>query len=165
MRKANRSTSSHVLIVHALCIVASGKKKVWHTFPGCGSQKARDIYIGTFTRKCIDYAATFYPLSWCLLSAKYGFMMPEDIVYAPDCAKFNRRETLPLSVETLTLQTRTLKLDRFSTVVVLAGQAYLNVLRRVFPKGEIESPLLGRGGIGTMMSALSIAMEAQIPLA
>ncbi|MGZ4904454.1 MAG: DUF6884 domain-containing protein [Halobacteriota archaeon] len=151
--------------MNTLCVVASGKKKIWDARPSCGPQKACDIYTGPFTRKCLDYAATFHPSSWCVLSPKYGFLIPDYVVYAPGCAKFDRRETLPLSIKTLALQARTLKLDQYATVVALAGQAYLAILREVFPQARIESPLLGRGGIGTMMSALTAAVKTKAQLA
>lgn len=165
MRKPNPVISSCAVNVNTLCVVASGKKKIWDTLPGCGQQKPRDVYTGSFTRKCLDYAATFYPASWCLLSPKYGFLMPDDAVYVPDCAKFDRPETFPLSIKKLALQARTLKLDQYSTVIVLAGQVYLDVLRGVFSRAEIKSPLLGMSGIGTMMSALTVAVKTNNALA
>ncbi len=151
--------------MNTLCVVASGKKKIWDTLPGCGPQKARGIYVGSFTRKCLDYAVTFYPSSWCLLSPKYGFLLPDDVVYAPDCAKFNRRETSPLSIKELALQARTLRLNQYSAVITLAGKVYLAVLREIFPRTQIISPLLDIGGLGTMMSALTVAVKTKAPLA
>ncbi len=91
--------------------------------------------------------------------------MPDDAVYAPDCARFDRPEMFPLSIKKLALQARTLKLNQYGTVIVLAGQAYLDVLRGVFPQAEIKSPLLGMGGIGTMISALTVAVKTKDPLA
>ncbi|MDD1720720.1 MAG: hypothetical protein LUP95_01880, partial [Euryarchaeota archaeon] len=106
--------------MNTLYVVASGKKKIWDTLPCCGPQKAREIYVGSFTRKSVDYAVTFYPSSWCLLSPKYGFFLPDDVVYAPDCTKFNRRETTPLSIKELALQASSLRLNQYSTVITLA---------------------------------------------
>ncbi len=107
---------------------------------------------------------TFYPSSWCLLSPKYGFFLPDDVVYAPDCAKFNRGETTPLSIKELALQASTLRLNQYSTVVTLAGKVYLAVLREIFPRTQIKSPLLDTGGIGTMMSALTAAVKEKASL-
>ncbi|MGZ4906642.1 MAG: DUF6884 domain-containing protein [Halobacteriota archaeon] len=151
--------------MNVLCIVASGKRKVWDRLPDCGQQKARDIYTGSFTRKCIEYAVTFYPSSWCFLSPKYGFLLPDDVVYVPGCAKFNQAETHPLSTKKLALQARILKLDEYNTVIILASNAYLGVLREVFPRAHVQSPLLGAGGIGKMMSALTEALKMKALLA
>ncbi|MGZ4911416.1 MAG: DUF6884 domain-containing protein [Halobacteriota archaeon] len=165
MRDDNAIICSCTLTVNTLCVVASGKKKVWDRLPDCGPQRARSIYSGSFTRKCIEYAATFYPSSWCFLSAKYGFLLPDDVVHAPGCAKFNRPETHPLSTKKLALHARILKLDEYNTVIVLASNAYLGVLCEVFPRAHVHSPLLGAGGIGKMMSALTEALKMKAPLA
>ena len=151
--------------MNTLCVVATGKKKVWDKLPNSGPQKARDSYTGPFTRKCIDYAVTFYPSSWRFLSPKYGFLLPDDVVYAPGCAKFNQPETHPISTKKLALQARSLRLDGCNTVIVLAGSAYLGVLREVFPLAQVHSPLLGIGGIGKMTSALTEALKMKAPLA
>lgn len=151
--------------MNALCVVASGKKKVWDKLPDCGPQKARDSYVGPFARKCIDYAVTFYPSSWCILSPRYGFLLPDETVYAPDCAKFSRRQTFPLSIEELARQAHKLRLNEYDTAILLAGQVYLEILREVLPRTEIKSPLLCIGGIGTMMGALTAAVKTKVALA
>ena len=63
-----------------LCIVPCGNRKIWGKYPDKGATKAKDVYIGPFTSKCGKYAMHFYPDSWYILSAKYGFLHPEDIV-------------------------------------------------------------------------------------
>ena len=151
--------------MNTLCVVASGKKKVWDTLPDCGARKARDSYVGPFTRKCIEYAVTFYPSSWCFLSPKYGFLLPDNVVYAPGCARFSQPETHPLSTKRLALQARSLRLDECNTVIMLAGKAYLRVLHEVFPMAQVHSPLLGVGGIGKMTSALTAALKMKAPFA
>ncbi len=150
--------------MYTLCVVGSGKKKVWDARPNCGPQRVQDVYLGPFTRKCITYAALFYPSSWCVLSPKYGFLLPDEQAYVPACAKFDQRETSPLSIEKLTMQARILDLDQYSSVELLASQAYLNVVRGIFPHMHIKSPLLGLHGIGTMISAITEAIEANVPL-
>ncbi len=90
--------------------------------------------------------------------------MPDNVVYAPDCAKFDRRETCPVSAKELALQARTLNLSQYGTVVALAGRVYRDVLRKVFPRAEVKSPLSGIGGIGMMMRALTVAIKTQSPL-
>jgi len=68
---------------NTLCVVSSGKLKIWDKQPDPGSVRARDMYIGIFSKKCIEYAEKLYPYSWRILSAEYGFMKGDDIVSAP----------------------------------------------------------------------------------
>ncbi len=91
--------------------------------------------------------------------------MPDEVVYAPECAKFNQRQTFPLSTQQLAVQSRALKLYQYSTVTVLASRVYLDVLRGVFPQAYVKSPFTGSAGIGTMMGALTAAIKTNTPLA
>lgn len=67
----------------SLCIVPCGNKKIWDKYPDAGETRAKDVYIGSFIRKCQEYALKFYPESWCILSAKYGFIFPEEVIEGP----------------------------------------------------------------------------------
>ena len=62
-----------------LCIVPCGSKKIWKKNPNAGPMKAKDVYIGPFASKCQQYAKHFYPESWCILSAKHGFLFHNEI--------------------------------------------------------------------------------------
>ncbi len=44
-------------------------------------QKAEYVYIGSSAKKCIKYSKMFDPFSQCILSTKYGFIFPDDIVF------------------------------------------------------------------------------------
>ena len=57
-------------MMKTLCIIPCGSKKIWDKYPDLGPQKARDVYIGPFAKKCREYAETFYGESFCILSAK-----------------------------------------------------------------------------------------------
>ena len=63
-----------------ICIVAPGKKKIWDKGPLKGPVKYKEIYAGSFTRKCIEFAEKFYKNSYCILSAKYGFLHGEEVL-------------------------------------------------------------------------------------
>ena len=69
--------------MNTLCVTPCGSKKIRDIFPEAGPTPARDVYIGPFAQKCQQYAQGFYPLEWCILSAKYGFLFPDDIVPGP----------------------------------------------------------------------------------
>jgi hypothetical protein len=44
-----------------LCIVPCGKTKIWDKNPNAGPTKAEYVYVGSFAKKCREYATTFYP--------------------------------------------------------------------------------------------------------
>jgi hypothetical protein len=58
-----------------LCIASCGKEKIWNKNPHAGPTKAQDVYIGSYAKRCAAYAKEFYPSSWCILSAKHGFLL------------------------------------------------------------------------------------------
>jgi len=45
-----------------LYIVACGKLKIWDKNPNAGPTKAEYVYIGSFAKKCVEYAKRFYPV-------------------------------------------------------------------------------------------------------
>jgi len=67
-------------LIKVLCIIPCGNRKIWDKNPNAGPTRAKDVYIGPFAKKCKEYAEKFYLSSWCILSAKYGFLFPDDIV-------------------------------------------------------------------------------------
>ncbi len=114
-----------------LCIISCGGKKIWDGSSGrnAGPTPVRNVYTGNFARLNQKYAERFYPGSWCILSAKYGFLMPDDIVPG----NYNVRITDPEAIlrENLREQAQRLGLDRFDRVVVVAGKDYVAAVQRV----------------------------------
>jgi len=147
-----------------LCIVPCGKRKIWDKDPTAGPTPARRVYIGPFARKCREYAERFYPSSWCILSAKYGFLFPEDIVPGNYNATFKDKKTNPITLEELSVQLREKHLDVYYRTIVLGGKEYVDMVKRLFPGKHIHSPLQSYKGIGHMMGALNEALRKGIPL-
>jgi hypothetical protein len=139
----------------ALCVVSCGKRKIWDKHPNLGTQKARDVYTGTFSRKCQEYAKAFYPKSWCILSAKYGFVFPDDLIPGPYNVTFYKKETNPLSAEQLAQQAHQLHLDECDRIIVLGGQRYVKMIQQIFTGKEIVKPLAGARGMGYMMKKIN----------
>ncbi len=114
-----------------LCIISCGGKKIWDGSSGrnAGPTPARNVYTGNFVCLNQKYAERFYPDSWCILSARYGFLMPDDVVPG----NYNVRITDPeaISRENLREQAQRLGLDRFDRVVVVAGKDYVAAVQRV----------------------------------
>jgi hypothetical protein len=147
-----------------LCIVSCGKKKIWDEKPDAGPTKARDVYIGPFATKCIEYAEKFYPTSWCILSAKYGFLFPDDIVPGPYNVTFNNKSTNLISQDELSNQIIEKGLNKFDRIVVLGGRKYVKMIKAVFSQKEIHTPLSGCSGNGEMMKEINNAIQRGIPL-
>jgi hypothetical protein len=142
-----------------LCVVPCGKRKIWDIDQGAGPTRARDAYIGPFVRKCIAYAEKFYPDSWCILSAKHGFLWPDDVVPGPYEVSFLEPKTKPIGTEELAIQIKQKGLRGFDPVVVLGGRKYADVVEGCFVDKKIIKPLTGCRGIGHMMHYLDDAIS------
>jgi len=144
-----------------LCIIPCGNRKIWDKNPNAGPTRARDVYIGPFAKKCKEYAEKFYPSSWCILSAKYGFLFPDDMVPGPYNVTFNDKRTNPISVEELSKQVKEKGLDKYEKILVLGGKKYVSVVRKVFSKKKVYVLLEGYKGIGYMMNRINKAIIDQ----
>lgn len=145
-----------------LCIVSCGKRKAWDHYPGLGAVRARDAYTGPLTRLAAKYAERFHSGHWVILSAKHGFLRPEDLVPGPYNVSFKDPRTRPIRVEELRLQALRMGLHRYEKVVVLGGRVYADVVREVFPGKKVCAPLEGRP-IGRALSLLKRAVETGKP--
>lgn len=151
--------------MRALCVVTCGKKKIWDLDPSAGPMMARDVYVGPFVGKCIAYAEMFHPESWCILSAKYGFLWPDDMVPGPYDVSFLKPGSNTIRDEELISQIRSKGLDDCKSIIVLGGRTYANIVRRCFSGRLIIEPLSGCGRIGNMTHQLKVALDSSSPLA
>ncbi len=150
--------------MRSLCIVPCGSRKIWAINASAGPTKAGEVYIGSFVKKCIDYARKFHPCSWVILSAKYGFLFPSDVIPTDYNVTFNDRKTNPITVDELTKQTVEKGLTDYDEIIVLGGRNYVNRCIRVFGADKVRTPLAGCRGIGFMLSRLKNAIERCQPL-
>jgi hypothetical protein len=146
------------------CIVPCGNRKIWDKNPKAGPTKAEYVYIGPFAKKCREYAMKFYPSSWCILSAKYGFLFPNDIVPGPYNVSFNDRKTNPITTKELSAQVREKGLDNYGRIVILGGKTYVEMANEVFSSKGILTPLSNCKGIGYMMGKLNDTIKRGVPL-
>jgi hypothetical protein len=131
--------------VKTLCIVPCGKAKIWDKYPKAGPKKTKDVYTGPFARKCRNYALTFYPKTWRILSAKYGFLKPDDFIQGPYNVSFNDRKTTSVSIDELIRQSKKSQLGKFRKIVVLGGKHYIAMMEKVFGHERISAPFLAAG--------------------
>ncbi|MCL0051946.1 hypothetical protein M1M92_00400 [Peptococcaceae bacterium] len=142
-----------------LCVIPCGNKKIWDKKPDAGPQKAREVYIGPFASKCKEYAEKFYPSSWVIISAKYGFLFPDDILSGSYNVTFNDKSTNSITIEGLKSQAEEKGLYDYDKIIVLGGKNYVRIVKNVFQNKEIYSPLSDCKGIGYMMGKLKDAIE------
>ncbi len=138
-----------------LCIVSCGKRKIWDKNPEIGPTKAKNVYTGSFTKKCIEYAEKFYSDSWCILSAKYGLLFPDEIIQGPYFECFHNKNSNPITLDELTLQISGKKMDKYDRIVILGGKHYTEIVKKLFEGKEVFNPLEGCKGIGHMMKKLN----------
>jgi len=150
--------------VRNLCIASCGHKKIWDNNPNAGPTEARYAYIGPFAKKCIEYAEKFYPSSWCVLSAKCGFLLPDDEIARNYNVSFSYPLSNPISVTELSDQVVKKGYDEYDQIVVLGGRIYAEVVQGVFPRTRISTPLSNCRGIGYMMQKLKQAIERGVAL-
>lgn len=100
-----------------LCVISCGGKKIWDSSSGrnAGPTPARNVYTGNFVRLNQKYTERFYPYSWCILSARYGFLMPDDIVPR----NYNVRITDPEAISIRTCRSRHSGLDLIDSTGLL----------------------------------------------
>lgn len=139
----------------SLCIVPCGKKKIWDKIPNAGPTMAKNVYTGPFAKKCREYAKKFHPDNWIILSAKYGFLAPDDIISGPYNVSFNDKSSIAISTEELRKQVKEKNLDKYDEFVILGGKYYIEIIRSAFSEKEVFNPLDGCKGIGYMMAKLN----------
>ncbi|MGB9622320.1 MAG: DUF6884 domain-containing protein [Desulfofundulus sp.] len=141
-----------------LCIVPCGIRKIWSLNPRLRAVKARNAYIGSFARTCIQYAERFYPDSYVILSAKHGFLFPDETIPAPYNVTFKEQGTNPITVEELRNQAEEKGLTKYDEIIVIAGREYVEIVRKVFPDKKVIAPLKEARGMGVMISMMKKAM-------
>lgn len=147
-----------------LCVVPCGSLKIWDKNPDAGAVRARDAYIGVFAKTCIEYAEKFYSGSYVILSAKYGFLFPDEIIPENYNVTFKDPKTNPISVEELRKQAEQKGLLKYDEIVVVAGSDYVKVVEKVFRGKRIITPLKGLSGMGPMISAMKKAIREGVKL-
>lgn len=140
-----------------LVVVPCGTSKVWDSTPDAGPARARDTYSGPPFKVNREYAERS-GADWVILSAKYGFLRPDDIVPAPYNVTLKRRSTNPVDVTTLRRQVHDLGLESYDEVIGLGGKEYRAAIEAAFAGSAValRFPFAGLR-IGTAMAAIKKA--------
>lgn len=151
--------------MNRLCIIPCGAKKIWDV-PGVApaGYAAQLAYLSPLHQKCQAYARLFFT-DWVILSAKHGFLLPEDDVPGNYNVAFGSDHPEMMTAEALAAQLRRKALDRFDEVVVLGGRKFQRIVPAVFPSGaRFVYPLVGSKGIGHMLQRLNEALRERTEL-
>jgi hypothetical protein len=148
----------------SICIVPCGKTKIWDKNEDAGPTPAKNVYIGVFARKCQAYAQAFFGENYLILSAKHGFLWPDDIIPENYNVTFKCKNPPPISLEALIQIANEKDLYTYDRFVIIAGKVYAQYARAVFPGKEISTPLEHCHGNGEMMHVLKEAIRTGEPL-
>ena len=99
-----------------LVIVPCGRRKVWDAKPERGPTRAADAYTGTLFALNRRYAERFGG-AWVVLSAKYGFVLPDFAIPGPYDTTFARKRSNPADPIMLRHQVESLGLNQYERVV------------------------------------------------
>ncbi len=148
--------------MNTLCIVQCGGQKIWKKYPNIGHVKTKEAYTSLYFKKNRDYAERFGD-DWMILSAKYGFLSPDDKIGDYNVT-FKLKRSGPISYLELKNQVRNRGLDNYSTILVLGGKEYLDAVKAAFAGTSciIQSPFEGLP-IGQRMRAIDHALKGLIP--
>lgn len=116
---------------HLLVIVPCGRSKVWSKRPDAGPTPAADAYTGAPFTLNRQYAEASDG-DWVILSAKYGFLRPSDLISGPYEVTFKNPFTRPIAIDALRDQVRQMGLDRYAEVVGLGGKEYRAAVEGAF---------------------------------
>lgn len=142
-----------------ICIIPCGAKKIWDVDPDAGERVAAEVYQSAFHKACRAYASTFFD-EWYILSAKYGFLAPTDIVSGNYDVAFGTRNPEMIPDAALFENARSKNIVPDATLVVLGGKKFIQVLSKIQGPGQrIEYPLAECRGIGYMLQKLNRAIE------
>jgi hypothetical protein len=150
--------------MNTLCIVPCGKQKLWKSNPAAGPTPAREVYTGSYARKCQEYASVFYPSAYVILSAKYGFLWPNDLIPGDSNVTFNDPKTHPITISEMITSAQLKNLYAYDQIVVVAGKNYVDMAKQVFPGKHIHDPLKGCTGNGFMMQRMKEAIRKKLPI-
>jgi len=140
-----------------LMIVQCGKQKKWNRYPDLGALRAAQAYTSSYFQKNLAYAKRFGD-RWMILSAKYGFLDPDDLIENYNVT-FKKRSSNPISPSKLKEQVLAKKLDEYDEVFVLGGEEYLAAVIAAFKgiQSIIKSPFRGKS-TGERMAAIDKAL-------
>jgi len=147
--------------IKRLCIIPCGVAKIWDKQPDLGAVEAQHVYTGVLAAACQRYARSFFD-DWVILSAKHGFLYPQDLISEDYNVSFVKPSRDTITNQQLNQQAQAKGLDAYQHITVLGGRHYTERVKPVFnTHQELLFPLSGCKGIGYMLQKVTQAVESQ----
>ncbi len=119
------------------------------------------MYILARSEKHVSRMQLCFFENWVILSAKHGFLRPNDIVLENYDLAFDSKSDKVISIEQLQKQMVDKSLLQFDEIVLLAGKKHKKVVTKLYPEEMITYPLEGCKGIGYMLQRLKEAVKEE----
>jgi hypothetical protein len=147
-----------------LVIVPCGRAKIWAKHADAGPTSASEAYIGAPFKVNRAYAKEFGD-AWVILSAKYGFLSPIDLIPGDYNVTFKQRSTHPISTDELRRQVADQQLANFARVIALGGRDYRGRIEDAFSGSSVDLlfPFSGMT-LGVSLGAAKRAVVSGRPL-
>ena len=139
--------------MNTLVIISCVKEKIWKKHPSLGAVNAGDAYISGYFSANKRFAQAS-KCDWMILSAKYGFLYPSDMITNYDVTF----KTKPyIDDQTLLRQVKEKNLQKYSRIIVIGGKAYRDRVQKAFKNTgcKIVFPVTGQVGIGANIKKIS----------
>jgi hypothetical protein len=112
-------------------VVPCHQSKIWDRHPHAGPTPAKEAYAGPPFKVNRGFAERFGDM-WVILSAKFGFLLPEDEVPGPYNITFKFPATHPIQFDSLMQPVTGRGLNGFQTVIGLGGADYRRAIEAAF---------------------------------
>ncbi len=106
-----------------------------------GTIEARKAYEGNLTKLAIKFVEK-YKLPYVILSAKYGFLFPDEKIKNYDLT-FDKKSLKTISIQELKKQILKKSLLKYDTIIVIGGKSYVEIVKKVFKNKRVLNPLEG----------------------
>lgn len=127
------------------CIISCGANKIWNSNPSLTGVLAQNAYVGGYFNINKRYANHFYE-DWFILSAKYGIIHKNFIIPGNYDVSFNNPKSNPVNVDFIQNQHIIRTLESYTTIEVLAGKKYFDILSKCLT--NLEWVFKGLPGMG-----------------
>ena len=136
-----------------LVIISCVKEKIWKKHPGLEAVNAGDAYISRYFSANKRFALAT-KCDWMILSAKYGFLHPSDMITNYDVT-FKVKPYI--DDEALLRQVKEKNLQQYSRIIVIGGKAYRDRVQKAFKNTscKIVFPVTGQVGLDANIKKIS----------
>lgn len=124
-------------LLDTLAIIPCTKAKIWDNLPHLGPVIAQNVYTNPFHSLARSYIQK-RSNSWYIMSAKYGFLHPDDVIPETYDITFDRKNDPYISDEQLKFQMNEKNFSNFKNVIVICNERYVERIQRALSGLDIN---------------------------